>query len=271
MVEVKPYFSLKKNGEIGYFVSTELEKLCWLTHAFSTRWGGVSFLPERALNLSYITADRKGKVVANRYKFLIALNIPSDALLTLKQVHGNRVFVIDKPYNQQQGQNITADALVTNQSSLALATQVADCYPVLLVDKKRKVIANIHIGWRGALRGIVQQTVAAMQRHFGCQIEDLKAVIGPGIGKCCYEVGSEVIEEFKKVIQWRDNFWLPSSAGSFFLDLLGIIKCQLLFQGLNSNQIRELNLCTSCYLNYFFSYRSEGKETGRMMAVIFKR
>ena len=270
-MEVKPYFSLKKSGEIGYFVSIELEELRWLTHAFSTRRGGVSCLPEKALNLSFITADRREKVIVNRHKFLRVLNIPSDALLTLKQVHSNRIFVIDKPYNPQQGRNIMADALVTNQSGLALATQVADCYPVLLVDKKKRVIANIHAGWRGALRGIVQKTVAAIQRHFDCQIEDLKAVIGPGIGKCCYKVGCEVIEEFKKVIQWGNNFWLQSSAGSYSLDLLGIIKCQLLSQGLNSNQVRALNLCTSCYLNYFFSYRSEGKETGRMMAIIFKR
>lgn len=263
-------FRFIKKGEIGYFVSCELERLGWLVHAFTTRWGGMSPFPEKALNLSFSTADRRENVIGNRQKLLRALNIPDDFLLTIKQSHSDKVILLDKSINPQKEHGIAADALVTDRSSIALAVQVADCYPILLIDIKKRVIANIHAGWRGALKGIVRNTLKAMEDHFDCQAKDLLAIIGPGIGKCCYEVGREVIERFQKLAPQGSIFWQQTSMGSYFLDLLGILKSQFFLQGLVIKQIKSLELCTSCHLNLFFSYRKEGKDSGRMMAIVLK-
>jgi YfiH family protein len=265
------HFELRKNEGIEYFVCKKLEMLGWLTHAFSTRLGGVSPLPKDALNLTFVNYDTKDNVLLNRKKFLRALDIPNDALYTLKQKHSNKVVVVDTADNTESNLDSAGDALVSNQAGLALAIQVADCYPVLLVDVNRRVIANIHAGWRSTLGGIIEHTLEILQKHFGCKSSDLLAVIGPGIGKCCYEVGSEVVERFAELLPYRKTFWQPVSTNTYNLDLLGIIKYQLRDFGLGYGQIIALVLCTSCHVDLFFSYRKEGKNSGRMMAVILKK
>jgi YfiH family protein len=265
------HFELRKNEGIEYFVCKELEMLGWLTHAFSTRSGGVSSLPKDALNLTFVNHDTKDNVLLNRKRFLRTLDIPNDILYTLKQKHSNKVVVVDAADSTKSNLDSAGDALVSNQAGLALAIQVADCYPVLLADVNKRVIANIHAGWRSTLGGIIEHTLEILQKHFGCKSSDLLAVIGPGIGKCCYEVGSKVVERFGELLPPRETFWQPVSLNSYKLDLLGIIKYQLRDFGLAHEQIIALGLCTSCHVDLFFSYRKEGKNSGRMMAIILKK
>jgi len=271
MDRINKDFKFIQKEEIGYFVSCDLEKLGWLVHAFTTKGGGVSPLPANALNLSFGAADSRENVIANRYKLLKTLNMPQNCLFTIKQTHSDTVLLLDKSINLKKDYKLIGDAIVTEKSGLALTTRVADCYPILLADVKRKVIANIHAGWRGILKGIVKKTLETMQEHFGCQAKDLLAAIGPGIDKCCYEVGGEIIDDFQKLSNLGSTFWQSTSKGSYFLDLLGIIKSQLIAQGLESSQIKSIGLCTGCHLNLFFSYRKEGEESGRMMAIILKK
>jgi hypothetical protein len=265
------HFELRKKGKIEYFICKELEKLKWLTHAFSTRLGGISPLPKDALNLTFIDADAKENVIINRNKFLKALHIPHGFLRTAKQIHSNKVVVLDGTDNYKIDSKPVGDALITDQSNLALAIQVADCYPILIVDLNRRVIANIHAGWRSTLGGIVENTLEILQKHFECSTKNLLAIIGPGIGKCCYEVGGEVVEQFSEFLPNGKTFWQPSLTGTYYLDLLSIFKYQLQNFGLSTKQVIALELCTSCNSDLFFSYRKEGKNSGRMMSIILRK
>ncbi len=265
------HFELRKKGKIEYFVCKELEKLKWLTHAFSTRLGGISPLPKDALNLTFVDVDAKENVIINRNEFFKALHIPHGFLRTAKQIHSNKVVVLDETDNYKIDSKPLGDALITNQSNFALAIQVADCYPILIVDLNRRVIANIHAGWRSTLRGIVENTLEILQKYFECSTKHLLAIIGPGIGKCCYEVGGEVVEQFSEFLSDGKTFWQSSLSDSYYLDLLGIIKYQLQNCGLSAKQIIALELCTSCHSDLFFSYRKEGKSSGRMMSIILRK
>ena len=263
-------FKLIKREDIEYFICPQLEQYNWLIHAFTTRCGGVSSLPEKALNLTFGLSDKRENVIKNREKVLKALDIPYNFLITIKQEHGKKVVSLKGTDSKQDDTRYIGDAIITDQSELALAIQVADCFPIFIVDGKKKVIANIHAGWRSVIGGIISNMVEIMKMNFDCQEKDLLAAVGPGIGACCYEVGGEVIEKFRELSPQGGIFWKPASSGYYFLDLLGVIKEQIHLQGLKSKQIKALELCTACHPDLFFSYRKEGERSGRMMGIISK-
>ena len=164
-------------------------KLPWLIHAFSTRPGGISDLNgEKVLNLGFTDWDSPANVQENRRRFQTAAGAPDLPLITLKQFHSDVIHLFDSaPSDPCRG-----DASITNRPGLLLAIQTADCVPILLVDTKKRAIAAIHAGWRGTLARIASKTIGKMQMHFGTNPRDLLAAIGPSIGPCCYEVGTEV-------------------------------------------------------------------------------
>ena len=168
-------------------------KLPWLIHAFSTRPGGISSLNnERVLNLGFTDWDSRENVLENRRRFQTAAGAANLPLLSLKQIHSDVIHLFDTaPSDSCRG-----DASLTNRPGLLLAIQTADCVPILLVDPKKRAIAAIHAGWRGTLARIAAKTIGAMQMHFATNPRDLLVAIGPSIGPCCYEVGTEVATQF---------------------------------------------------------------------------
>jgi purine-nucleoside/S-methyl-5'-thioadenosine phosphorylase / adenosine deaminase len=264
-------------------------KLPCLLHAFSTRPGGVSDLDgQNVLNLGFTEWDSRENVLENRCRFKSALGAPNLPLIALKQFHSDVIHLFDSaPSDPCRG-----DASITNRPGLLLAVQTADCVPILLVDPKKRAIAAIHAGWRGTLARIVTKTIGAMQMHFATNPRDLLAAIGPSIGPCCYEVGTEVatqfLSQFPDAPTYFDEFrtgdepnpvqWLnmmppghqPPPKG-VLLDLRKANRSQLLAAGLRPQNIHTIDLCTACRPDLLFSYRKEGPQSGRLMSVIALR
>jgi hypothetical protein len=173
-----------------------------------------------------------------------------------------------------------------------LAVQTADCFPVLLVDRKRKTVGAFHAGWRGTLARVVEKGVGLMRVHFGSIPEDLIAAIGPGIDSCCYVVGEDVREQFHSQFAYardlfreinqsdsvREKYPLlfmtarapgRSDAGrTIHLDLREANRRQLLAAGLRPEKVDLLDFCTACRTDLFFSHRAESGVTGRQMGTI---
>ena len=119
-------------------------------------------------------------------------------LLSVKQVHGTEALVVDRPLTESDQFSGGWDALVTDQPGVTVAVRTADCVPVLVYDTRRRVVAAIHAGWRGAVAGIVSKTLMLMASRFGSTQSDLRVSIGPSAGPCCYEVDDPVLDQIRK-------------------------------------------------------------------------
>ena len=273
------------------------EKLTWLWHGFSTRKGGVSsvYCPEGAegeLNLGFTAEDKRDAVQTNRR--LLAEAVTDNAgtpVLTLRQIHSGLSVVVgavdflrERPWR--------GDGLITAEPGLLLAIQTADCIPVLVADRKRRVAAAFHAGWRGTVKRIVEMGVGRMRLEFGSRPDDLIAAIGPGIGACCYAIGEEVLSEFESQFTYARElfheifdsdpvrtkypmlFLTKCAPGhspigpSLHLDLMEANRRQLLDAGLKPRAIKAVGGCTSCQPQLFFSHRASRGHAGRMMSVI---
>ncbi len=242
-----------------------------IPHGFSTRTGGSStaYCRKEAgageLNLGFTASDGRHNVLRNREKLLVDVFGSALPLVTLHQVHSAltvQVTTIDA------GEEATSqgDGLVTDEPALALGIQTADCVPVLVADRRRGVVAAFHAGWRGTLARIVEQGVGMMRARYGSDPAELVAAIGPSIRGCCYSVGREVVDAFHA--QFRYAGVLLSGEEPSRLDLAAANRQQLLASGLETNNIDDMDLCTRCRTDLFFSYREEAGFTGRMLSVI---
>ena len=253
---------------LKYLYFPQIEELGWVVHAFTTRVGGVSPFPADALNLSYLRGDSRENVRLNRQRLLQALGMGDCPLATLKQLHTDRVII--------QGSKIAAeepagDALITDQPGIILAIQVADCAPILVIDRRNRVIAAVHAGWRGTAQRIVTKTLQAMKAHFGTIPADCLLAIGPTIDRCCYEVGKEVISLYQKSFTAWKEFLTLSTSDEGYLSLSKANIHQMREVGVAPEQILSADLCTSCHGELFFSHRGEGGTTGRMMALMMMK
>ena len=263
-----------------------LRKLPWLVHGFSTRPGGISGVhDEKVLNLGFTDWDTRENVLENRRLFQSALGASDLVLVSLKQFHSDVIHVFETP----PAEPCRGDASLTRKPSLLLGVQTADCVPILLVDPQTRAVAAVHAGCRGTLQRIVTKTIGRMQMEFGTKPADMLAAVGPSIGGCCYEVGTEVASafhaRFPSASEWFDELrtgdepnplqWLnmkppghqPPPKG-VLLDLREANRTQLLEAGLHGKNIFTSDLCTACRRDLLFSYRKEGALSGRLMSVI---
>jgi YfiH family protein len=296
-------WKLRRAGGLQMLEAPPLARLGWLVHGFSARPGGASEIaaahPEsarhaqqasdRVLNLGFAEWDSRARVVENRKRFLHAIGADKFRLVTLRQIHSDIAHRVDSLAKEPpQG-----DALFSREPGLLLAVQTADCIPILLADTKQRAVAAIHAGWRGTLRRIAAKALGRMQMEFGTRPEDVIAALGPGIGRCCYEVGSEVVREFHAQFpnarDWFDGpfdtlasgetdpNWLPwltmmppghsPPPPRVQLDLVAANRAILADAGVAPERISSSGYCTACRTDLFFSYRREGA-TGRLMAAI---
>jgi YfiH family protein len=263
-------FILRENQGIPYYSCPVFESLARFRHGFSTRHGGrsgTSGHEENAFNLSDAAWDSPERVRENQRRFLSAVGLENAPLITLNQVHSNRVNIVRElngPWNPVEG-----DALITRSEGIALAVKIGDCLPILIADPVHTAAAAVHSGWRGTVSGVLPHTIREMQREFDSNPAELHVAIGPGIRSCCFEIGAEVVKEFEaefpgehlaKPIEMRP--------GKFLLDHSRALKIQLHQVGVRLENCYDMNACTCCNTKEFFSYRAEGAASGRMMAVI---
>lgn len=249
------------SGGLVYLVSPELEGFGPFLHAFSTRLGGVSRGPFRSLNLGPAPGERWENVNENRRRFFRAIGLGALKPIALRQVHGNRL--IEVRGGGEGGRKSLGDGLMAEEKGLALTISTADCYPIILASLRPRALALLHAGRAGTARGILASAVSGMENAYGVKAEELLAVLGPGIGPCCYEVGEEVAGEFRGTA----GALRPGEDGKYFLDLPAVIRSQLHEAGLPEDRIILPGVCTCCEGELFFSHRREGPFTGRLMAV----
>ncbi|MBZ5494858.1 MAG: peptidoglycan editing factor PgeF [Acidobacteriia bacterium] len=261
-------FVLRQTAGVPYYTCAALERDPGLRHGFSTRCGGVSPAPEGALNLGHVAWDASANVTENRRRFLSALNLAPECLATVAQIHSAEFHIIKTRAHQWNPRN-RGDALITSEKGVALAVQVADCFPVLISDPIAGIIAAVHAGWRGTLARILRRTLEGMRDHLGAEPARAVAAIGPGIRACCLEVGSDVASSFESAFPGV-HLCSPRTKkpGKYLLDLLQALKIQLSEAGVPGENVFDLGQCTRCHPQEFFSYRADGARAGRMMGVI---
>lgn len=220
-----------------------------IRHGFFTREGGVSGGLYGSLNCGLGSKDERDRVLQNRAYVAGSLGVAADRLVALYQVHSPHCVVVERSFEHGQGQK--ADALVTNVPGLALAVSSADCTPILFAADG--VIGAAHAGWRGALGGVLEATLAGMAA-LGADISSVHAVIGPTISQANYEVGPEVRAAFLAVDAAFEPFFIASQQeGRFMFDLPGLVAHRLRAAGVGA--VEDLALCTYADEERFFSYR----------------
>jgi len=190
---------------------------------------------------------------------------PPDNLVMAKQVHSSDVIIVEGPFPEAKK---TGDALVTNVPNISLGVSTADCVPLLLYDPSHHIAGAVHIGWRGAVSGIIRNTIKILERTFGVSPQDLLIAIGPAIAPCCYEVGEDVQSAFRKAFPWWKKAFksLPQS-GKNGLDLPLSVELELQAMGAKPGNIDRVTQCTSCS-RQFHSFRRDGKGCGRQVSYI---
>jgi YfiH family protein len=230
--------------------ATSLSALAGIRHAFFTRQGGVSEGVYATLNGGAGSNDEPWRVSENRARMARSLSVQVDDLLTPYQTHSADVAVLGEPWPPPRPR---ADALVTTRPNVAIAVTTADCGPIQLADAGAGVIGAAHAGWRGATRGVIEATIAAMEAC-GAARERLVAALGPMIRQPRYEVGPEFLAAFRAQDTANERFFAPAPrTGHAFFDLAGFITMRLAASGVR--RIEDLGHCTYSEPARFFSYR----------------
>jgi YfiH family protein len=228
-----------------------LAKLAGIRHGFFTRSGGVSDGVYATLNGGTGSDDAPDKVAENRARMAVALGVAPDRLLTAYQIHSPEVVVAERPWTHANRPR--ADAIVTRIPGLAVGVSTADCGPLLFADGQAGVVGAAHAGWRGALTGVVEATIAAMEK-LGAERGRIAAALGPTIRQRNYEVGPEFIERFLATDSDNARFFTTSSrTGHAMFDLTGYIANRVARAGVEN--FHDLGLCTYDEPERFYSYR----------------
>ena len=254
--------------------SARLDELGF-ANAFSTRLGGVSPMPEAALNLAGFNDDAAENIYENRRRFLNLFE-GEWALASCWQMHGVDVRAVSSVEDTRRpekalGETVYCDALTTRAPRILVGVKTADCVPILLADSQTGACAAVHAGWRGTVSQIVARTLERMSAEYGTRASDVHAAIGPAAGGCCYEVGREVIEAFHEKFPDAGALFTRTRDGHALVDLQRANREQLAAAGLSPANIQTAPLCTMCRTDLFFSYRREKRthgRTGRLMSVI---
>jgi polyphenol oxidase len=263
-------FRFALRGTIEYLESEELSALDFLTHAFCTRSGGVSAGPYSSLNVGDLVGDGEDNVLRNLNLVQEAFGIPDGRLILMRQVHGDRIRVLDGDGPLPEGLP-ECDGLITGRPEVALGIRTADCVPLFFVDRVRRVIGAAHAGWRGTARGIAAAMVETLAGRFSSRREDLLAVIGPAIGPCCYQVDAPVFAAFS-AMPGASLFFRPCrEKDRWMVDLALANRLQIREAGVPSENIYTSGLCTSCRQDLFFSHRAGGGRVGRQINLLMLR
>jgi polyphenol oxidase len=228
-------------------------------------------------NIGFSAPRDRDDAWAMRQHWCAALGLDPEHLVTLGQVHGRDVRIATeahaghgaKPGSIQIG---LGDALVTNQSGPVLMTLHADCQPVLVVDpgsgRHGPAVGVAHAGWRGTVADILGATLAVMAAAFGTRADDVRVVLGPAIGRCCYDVGEDVVNGWRQTAGADADEALESRGDRHRFSLTAANRLLLDRAGVTAANVETSAICTKCNGNHWFSHRGQGAHTGRFGAMI---
>jgi YfiH family protein len=202
-----------------------------------------------------------------------AMNKPPGQLkiVSVTQVHGTETLLIPRRMSDTEISEAAGargyDAIITDRRRTWVTVRTADCVPILLADDGG-VVASVHAGWRGTIDGIAGKVVRLMRNTFGCKLDSLRAAIGPAIGRCCYEVDEPVMTPLKRAFPYWSEALEETTLGRGQLALRRLNRLILEKAGVDPHRIAEVNLCTSCHTDLFYSYRRDGAGTRHMTSGI---
>jgi hypothetical protein len=233
-----------------FVTSYDLSGLTGIRHAFFTREGGVSGGLYGSLNAGLGSSDDPAHVRENRRRMTEALGVAENALISCFQIHSPTVIIAETPHDG--GDRPRADAVVTRVPGIACGVASADCGPVLFADEAAGVVGAAHAGWKGAIGGVLEATIAAME-GLGADRTRIRAAIGPLIRQPSYEVGQGFVDQFVASDAGYSRFFAPGKPGHAQFDLPGFIAHRLTLAGVGS--VDDLGLDTYPDAERFFSYR----------------
>ncbi len=245
-----------------------LSQINGLQHAITTRSGGSSTRPYESLNLGYHVGDDANRVRENRQFVARELGFNVENFVAAQQTHSANIAVVT-PANRGCGALDwesaipETDALVTNETNVALMILVADCAPLLFVDETHHALAVVHAGWRGATQRIASKTVTEMAERFGTKGDDLRVGIGPTLCPQCFEIGNEVADIARNIAPRS----IIKNGAKPHLDLRRLLRDDLCSVRVLDSQIEVMERCPRCATGTFFSHRGENGKTGRFALV----
>ncbi|NIQ39547.1 MAG: peptidoglycan editing factor PgeF [Proteobacteria bacterium] len=267
MVRAQGISSLQTRNGIGFYQAQSLKATGRVIHAFSTRRGGVSPPPFDSLNLSISTGDDAVNVEKNREILTGAFGLQPSALVTVNQMHGDDILVIDSSLPEDVSMT-ACDAIITDRPGIAIGVLTADCVPTLVFDPDHLVIATIHSGWKGIAIDLPRKSIRTMIDRFRTQPESLIAAVGPSIGPCCYEVDDRV----RAALSGRQGDWprwtSEVSSNRWMLNICQAIVDLLRESGIRPENIGRVDICTRCQEDLFYSHRRDRGVTGRQGSFI---
>ena len=259
-------FMSREDGEMA-LVLRDVERYRAVM-AFSLRSGGCSPPPFRSLNFSVQQGDTRENVGRNFHILGSYLGIEPRRIAACVQVHGDDVAILEEvPQIPPR-----ADALISAVPDVYPSVKTADCVPILLIDRARRVSAAVHAGWRGTVKRITRKTILLMKDRFKSRAEDIVAAVGPAIRGCCYQVDDTVLVPFCESVPDGERFigkvrQEGASRDARTVDLVAANRAELTYAGIPSTNIHEAKLCTCCSPELLFSYRRDGELSGRHISV----
>ena len=221
-------------------------------------------------------SSKSKNIKSGEYKTLkdaLGINLTTSKIIKPVQKHTSNVQIVDETNINNYFDN--TDGLITNLKNVALATSLADCQGILIYDPNKRVIGNVHSGWRGTLKRIVINAIHLMEEKFNSNPADIEIYICPSILKCCFEVDEDVEilfrNEFKDInidefIETKDK----TINQKFYIDTVGINRAILMKEGVKAENIITSNICTKCNSDKIHSYRADGKNAGRNLSIIMQ-
>ena len=266
--------TVKENRGVTYLSFPILEDTGLVSHAFSTRLGGVSKGDFATMNFSFTRGDDRDDVLENYRRMAAALGVDRERMVLTWQTHTTNVRRVTE---EDEGKGIVrdrdyrdVDGLITDIPGITLVTFFADCVPLYFLDPVHKAIGLSHSGWRGTVKRMGQVTVDAMKEAFGTRPEDIIACIGPSICGDCYEVGEEVADEFADAFheKYHDVILLKKQNGKYQLDLWKANEIVLKEAGIKGDYLAVTNICTYCNPQLLFSHRRSAERRGNLCAFL---
>ena len=256
-------FDTKESAGVPYLSFKALDDTGLAVNGFSTRMGGASRGKFSTMNFSYSRGDAAEDVLENFTRMAAALGVERDRMVVSHQTHTvnlRRVTLEDAGKGVVRERDYRdIDGLITDVPGLTLVTFYADCVPLYLLDPVNRAIGLSHSGWRGTVKRMGQVTVDAMKEAFGTKPEDLIACVGPSICRDCFEVGGEVVEEFREAFgpEHREALYCQGKRpGKYQLDLWKANEIVLLDAGVKKDHLEVTDVCTCCNPELLFSHRA---------------
>jgi len=257
-------FIEKRYHDLVYMTAPNIEA----THAFTTRYGGVSRGVFDSLNLGLYLGDDPDHVKDNFRSLCDALGISGSDIVRTRQVHTANIRVVTRDdrgglFNEATDE---ADGLITRDTGVALMIFIADCVPILLHDDTQGAVGAVHAGWRGTALDIAGAAVRKMSESFGCIPDNIRAAIGPCVSKCCYETDSDVADALYEALGEPAENCISGHGGKYLVDLKEANRLLLTRSGLNSISVSDE--CTACRCDKYWSHRRSNGLRGSQAAII---